>query len=119
MDSRMPIARGLNAALGIAGVLVIAWGMLLLITLGLTANGIGSAVLLAAYGVAVIEADRRAVALGWTVTILMGAEVVATGLGRVPILVWSEFFVLSVFLTDVRDELRGGASVPWWPARSK
>jgi hypothetical protein len=93
-------------ALEIAGVLVVAWGMLLVLTLGLTVTGIGASVVFASYGVAVIQADRRAVPLGWMVTILMAVAAFADGLAPVLVLVWCGFFVLSMFLSDSRDRLR-------------
>ena len=93
-------------ALEVAGVLVVAWGMLLVLTLGLTVTGIGSSVVFAAYGVAVIQADRRAVPLGWMVTILMAIATLVDGLPPVLVLVWCGFFVLSMFLSDSRHQLR-------------
>lgn len=102
------VTGGLTIALEVAGVLVVAWGMLLVLTLGLTVTGIGSSMVFAAYGVAVIQADRRAVPLGWMVTMLMAVAALLDGLPPVLVLVWSGFFVLSMFLTDTRDRLRGG-----------
>ena len=123
MDERAEVTGGLATALEVAGVLVVAWGLLLVLTLGLTVTGIGSSVVFAAYGVAVIQADRRAVALGWMVTILMAVATLVDGLPPVLVLVWSGFFVLSMFLSDSRDRLRRrrrrSSSSSWWGAASR
>lgn len=109
MDKGAGVTGGLAMALEVAGIFVVAWGMLLVLTLGLTVTGIGSSVVFAAYGVAVIQADRRAVPLGWMVTILMAIATLVDGLPPVLVLVWSGFFVLSMFLSDSRHRLcRGG-----------
>lgn len=113
MDSNVGVTRGFATLLEIAGVLVVAWGMLLLLTFGLTVIGVGAWLLFAAYGVAVIHADRRAVILGWMVTGLMGIATIAEGLTPVLMLVWCGFFVLSTFLSDTRDQLRGGTPGTW------
>ncbi len=107
------VGGSLSVVLGIAGVLVVAWGMLLVLTLGLTVTGIGSSIVFAAYGVAVIQADRRAVPLGWMVTILMTVAALADGLPPVLVLAWCGFFVLSMFLSDSRHLLRGDPPAPW------
>ncbi len=106
MDNSVDVPDGMATTLAVAGVLVVAWGMLLILTLGLTVTGIGSSLVFAAYGVAVIQADRRAVPLGWMVTILMAVAAFADGLAPLMVLVWCGFFVLSMFLSDTRDRLR-------------
>ncbi len=113
MDRNGELAGGIATVLAVAGVLVVAWGMLLVLTLGLTATGIGSSIVFAAYGVAIIQADRRAVVLGWLVTILMTVATIADGLAPVMVLVWCGFFVLSIFLSDTRDRLRSGPPDSW------
>ena len=109
MDSRH-VAPAFALTLGIAGVLVIAWGMLLLLTLGLTLEGIGSAGLLAMYGVAVIQADRRAVTLGWTATLVMGLMTIVDPSGPLMVIVWSAFCVLAIFLNDNQHNLHTGGA---------
>ena len=107
-------------ALEVAGILVVAWGILLILTLGLTVTGIGSSVVFAVYGVAVIQADRRAVPLGWMVTILMAVATCVDGLAPVMVLVWCGFFALSLFLSDSRHRLRPTPPSGWrGPARCR
>lgn len=113
MARRTRVDGGLSTVLEIAGILVVAWGMLLVLTLGPTVTGIGSSLVFAAYGVAVIQADRRAVPLGWMVTILMAVATVADGLAPVLVFAWCGFFVLSMFLSDSRHRLRGDAPTAW------
>jgi hypothetical protein len=96
----------LHRALNVAGILVIAWGILLVLTLGLTPGGIASGLVLAPYGVAIIEGNQRAVPLGWLVALLTGVAALVDGLPRVLVLVWSGFFALAMFLSDHRDYLR-------------
>jgi hypothetical protein len=98
--------RLLDRALNVAGTLVIAWGILLILTLGLTAGGIASGLVLAPYGVAIIEGNQRAVPLGWLVALLTGVAALVDGLPPVLVLVWSGFFALAMFLSDHRDYLR-------------
>ena len=95
----------LMTTLAVAGVLVVAWGMLWLLTLGLTAAGVAGGIVFAAYGVALIRADRHALIFGWTATALMAAAVAVEGFDPVLVLVDSWLFVLSMFLTDTRDRL--------------
>jgi hypothetical protein len=106
------MTRGLAGTLEVAGVLVIGWGLLLGLTLGATPRGIGSSLLVISYGVAVIRHDRRAVALGWGVTVLMGLARVLEGFDPVLVLVWSAFLVLSSFLYDIRERLATPTRVP-------
>jgi hypothetical protein len=90
----------------VAGVLVLAWGILLVLTLGLSVGGVGAALLCAPYGVAIIHAEQRAVILGWTSTVFMGVMAVLDGMPPVLVLVWTGFFLLSMVLIDQRDRLR-------------
>ena len=109
MDNETRLSSGLVATLEIAGVLVVGWGMLLFLTLGLTVTGVASTVFFSAYGVAIIRATRRAVALGWSATVFMAVAVLVGGFEPILALVWSWFFVLSMFLTDSRDRLKASA----------
>ena len=108
MGDESRVAPGLARALEIAGVLVVAWGMLLLLTLGLTPTGIASTVFFFGYGVAIIDANRRAVWFGWNATAWMGVAAFLEGFEPALVLVWSWFFALAMFLTDSRDRLRAG-----------
>jgi hypothetical protein len=93
-------------ALNVAGVLVVAWGILLILTLGLTPVGILSAIGLGLYGVAIIQGNQSAVLFGWAVALLTGVAAVVDGLPPVLVLVWSWFLVLAIFLYDHRESLR-------------
>jgi hypothetical protein len=98
--------------LKVAGVLVVAWGMLLMLTLGLTVAGVGAAAICVPYGVAIIHAEQRAVTLGWTTTIFMGIMAVLVGSPPVLVVVWTGFFMLSMILIDYRERLRPPRSRP-------
>lgn len=97
--------RAFATFLEIAGVFVLAWGILLMLTLGLSLEGLGASMLFGAYSGLLMTADRRAVALGWAATALMIAVSISGGMGPVLVLVSAALFVLSMFITDNRDWL--------------
>ena len=94
-----------RSVLRIAGVCVLAWGILLVLTLGVTIEGLGSSIVFAGYSALLITGDRRAVALGWLATTLTIIATVSSGLLPVRVVVSSALFGLSMFVTDIRDRL--------------
>ena len=105
-------AGAIGTILRIAGVCVLAWAMLLTLTLGASVEGVGASLLFGSYSALLLRAHRRAVVLSWLATLLMAAVAIAEGLGPVLVLVATALFVLSMFVTDVRDHLANTSRRP-------
>jgi hypothetical protein len=104
--SNAAMSPGLARALAVAGTLVVAWGMLLLLTLGPTLVGIAAWVFFAVCGVAIIRGESRAVGMSWLATAMMATAAAAERLSPVLVFVLCGFFVLAMFLSDRRGDLQ-------------
>lgn len=99
-----------KTVVNIASVAVLLWALLVLLATlvgesrGSVAGSVGLSALFAAYGLALVKRDRRAVPMTWVLVVLFGLATMLSGLVPLMILVWLLLLAFAFFVRRNRDE---------------